>query len=100
MVFRILILSTDTSPYSTTAYLSQFFPDNIQKPVGFLPRTLINAEKRYKPVVEEELANIFALNLKKVYFYGNRYTLFTDSKRLVLIFYPTKSILVISVSIM
>lgn len=96
-ILNYLISATDTSLYGISAAFSYVILDNIVKPIGFVSRTLTNAEKSYRQVNKEALDIIFGVNnFFFQYLYSNRFILFTDSKPLASIFSPSKNIPVLS----
>ena len=91
-----LVLAMGVSPHGISAVLSHTMLDYSEKPIAFYSRTLSNAEKRYSQVDKEALSIIFGIKRFFQFLYGRRFTLYTDSKPLVSIFSPTKSIPVLS----
>lgn len=76
----------DASPHDIAAVLSHVMPNNIEKPVEFISRILLNAENLYSKVDKAALVIIFGV--KRIFFQylcGNLFALFIDSKSLVII---------------
>lgn len=86
LIYLLLVLATDDSFHGTSEALSHVVPDNPEKPIGFLYRTLTAAKKRHSQVDNEAPALIFGVKNSFKYLYGNRFTLFSDSKSSVFIF--------------
>lgn len=67
-----LILACDASPYGVGAVLSQRIKgESVEKPLGFMSRTLTPAEKRYSQLDKEGLAVIFGIHRFDKYLYGS-----------------------------
>jgi len=54
-------LACDTSGYSVGAVLLQIMTDKSEKPVGFVSRTLTDAEKKYSQLEKEGLAYVYGI---------------------------------------
>lgn len=88
-----LILACDASPYGVGAVLSQRRKgESVEKPLGFMSRTLTPAEKRYSQLDKEGLAVIFGIQRFHRYLYGRSFTILTDHKPLINLFNEAKAI--------
>lgn len=88
-----LVLACDASPYGVGAVLSQRKRgESMEKPLGFMSRTLTAAEKRYSQLDKEGLAVIFGIQRFHKYLYGRAFTICTDHKPLVNLFNETKAV--------
>ncbi|KAF4528412.1 hypothetical protein B566_EDAN016988 [Ephemera danica] len=87
-----LILACDASPHGVGAVISHIMPNGEEKPIAFGSKTLKSSEQNYSHVDKEALAVVFGV--RKFYYYlaGRKFTIITDSKPVVGIFNPTKSI--------
>ena len=56
-----VILACDASAYDIKAVLSPCMPDGKEKPIGFVSRTLTEAEKKYSQSEKENLACVFGI---------------------------------------
>lgn len=68
------------------------FPNNSEKPIGGVSRTLNDAEKNYSVTNKEGLAIVFGIKKFFHYLYGNQFTIRTDHKPLLGLFGPEKGI--------
>ncbi|GBM73155.1 hypothetical protein AVEN_30044-1 [Araneus ventricosus] len=80
-------LATDGSPVGVAAVLSQIL-DNVEKPVAFASRSLIEAERSYSQLDREALAIIFGVSHFINYIYGRHFVLIADNQPLSRIFHP------------
>ncbi|XP_026054203.1 uncharacterized protein K02A2.6-like [Carassius auratus] len=88
-----LTLACDASPYGVGAVLSQRIKgERVEKPLGFMSRTLTPAEKRYSQLDKEGLAVIFGIHRFHKYLYGRAFTICTDHKPLIHLFNETKAV--------
>lgn len=65
----------------------------MEKPLGFMSRTLTPSEKRYSQLHKEGLAVIFRIKRFHKYLYGHAFTICTDHKPLINLFSKTKAVL-------
>lgn len=91
-----LSLATDASPYGISSVLSHTLPDGTERPVAYYSKHLSKTEQRYSQLDKEALAIKCSVQKFFQYLFGRRFTLITDSKPLVSIFAPDKSLPVLS----
>jgi len=89
---KALILATDASATGISAVLSHREADESERPIAYYSRTLSAAEKKYTAMEREALAIKVGMEKFFYYLFGRRFTLITDSKPLVSIFSPSKSL--------
>ena len=74
------------SPYCLGGILSQKQANGKMRPVAYASRTLTPVERRYSQAEREALAVTFAVERFRVYLYGTKFTVLSDSKALERIF--------------
>ena len=89
---RKIRLACDASAYGIGAVLSHEMPDGTEKPIGFVSRTLSNAEKKYSQIEKEALACVFGVKRFHAYLFGHHFTLQTDHRPLMSLFSESKLI--------
>ena len=65
-------------------------PDDTEKSVGFVSRTLTDTEKKYSQIEKEGIACVFGVRKFDTYLFGCHFTLQTDHKPLMTLFNGTK----------
>ena len=83
-------LACDASDYGIGAVLSQIMPDGSEKPVGFVSRTLTDAEKKYSQLEKEGLACVYGIKRFHSYLFGHKFVLQTDHQPLITLFNEAK----------
>ena len=71
-------LACDASAYSIGAVLSHKMPNGSEKPVGFISRTLTDAEKKYSQTEKEGLACVYGVTRFHSYLFRHHFKLQTD----------------------
>ena len=56
-----LVLACDASPFGIGAVLSHVTDNGVERPIGYVSRTLTKAEKGYSQIDKEALAIIFGV---------------------------------------
>lgn len=87
-----LILATDASPTGISAVLSHKFPDDSERPIAYFSRALTETERKYTQIDKEALGIKTGVERFFYYLFGRRFVLITDSRPLVQIFHPQKSL--------
>ena len=77
-----LILETDASDYGVGAVLSHKMKNGTERPIGYVSRTLQEAERNYSTLEKEALAIIFGIKKFHQFLYGHLFTIKTDHKPL------------------
>ena len=77
-----LILASDASDYGMGAVLSHKMEDGSERPVGYVSRSLNDAERNYSTLEKEALAIIFGVKKFHQFLYGYSFTIKTDHKPL------------------
>ena len=77
-----LILETDASDYGVGAVLFHKMKNGTERPIGYVSRTLQEAERNYSTLEKEALAIIFGIKKFHQFLYGHLFTIKTDHKPL------------------
>ena len=86
-------VACNASDYGIGAFFSHWMPDGLKKPVGFMFRTLNEAERKYSQIEKEALACVIGISRFHSYLWGHHFTLLTDHKPLMTLFNESKAIL-------
>ena len=87
MEMRMMLRHMELEPYFRTDSLNR-----TEKPIGFVSRTLTDAEMKYSQVEKEELACVFRVTRFNSYLYGHHFSLITDHKSLLSLFDASKPV--------
>ena len=77
-----LVLATDASDYGVGAVLSHKMKNGTERPIGYVSRSLQEAEKKYSTLEKKTLAIIFGVKKFHPFLYGHRFIIKTDHKPL------------------
>ena len=81
-----LVLVCDASPVGIGAVLAQREADGSERPLGYVSRSLTQAERRYAQIDREALSIVFGVCKFHKYLLGNHFALVTDHKPLLRLF--------------
>ncbi|XP_028968852.1 uncharacterized protein K02A2.6-like, partial [Galendromus occidentalis] len=87
-----VLLATDASPTGISAVLSHRFPDGSERPIAYYSRALTDTERKYSQIDKEALGIRTGVEKFFYYVFGRKFTLISDSRPLVQIFSPQRSL--------
>ena len=85
-------MAYEASPYGVGAVLSHLMADGLDRPIGFVSRTLNAAKKNYSQLDKEELAVVLGVKKFHKYLYGRPFTIVMDHKPLISLFSEMRAI--------
>ena len=77
-----MVLETDASNYGVGAVLSHKMKNGTERPIGYVSRNLLEAERNYYTLEKEALALIFGIKKFHQFLYSHLFTISTDHKPL------------------